>query len=397
MTKNNYWNDSVGYPQFIPINNEPYAQYRHTISTEKRDYRGQIILLPKSKGVTTSIKQSQILEYDVNIEEFEKSGFKIANLFISRGNRCSKTGYVQKCEVDKAVNFKPHYCGDPINCPICARARAKSNGRRLFHTLLAGTKHYIAHLVLTVPDSHPRGFQTLESRQEVYEWLYEQAKKFMDGHLKNYPYVAVVHSWASKNPLEKPHWHIHILVDLMKICNGKIIFGSGYRQKRELDGFRKTWSELIDISFKKSNVYWEYIESDHDGKLRHWCNYICRTGILDVNTFLMTHGDVDTLTDNEQEWYSFHIEPVKKRFRRVRWFGGLSDSTKRSWLLKIQSHIDLVNEAIRQDILESKRLFCWCCGAELDPSSWEWNKGLIPRQYFARSNDSWNGYKALVS
>lgn len=395
MTKNNSWNDSPNYPIFLEL--DPYAQYRHTINLGNSNFESKIIPLPKFRGYTTSIKQSQIFEYDGNIEDFEKSGFKIAKLFISQGNRCSKTGYTQKCKKDNAVNFKPHYCGDPIHCPICARARAKSNGRRAFHALRAGPKHYIAQLVLTVPRDHPRGFQTMDSRQEVYEWLYQQTKKFMDICLKDYTYFAGVHSWSSKDPLTKPHWHIHVLVDLIKFYDDRLILGSGYRQEIELEEFRKTWSELIGINFRKTNVYWEYIESDFDSKLRHWCNYVSRTAIVDINLFLQNNGDPESLTDQQKEWYAFHVEPVKKKFRRLRWYGGLSDSTKRSWLLKIRSHIDLVNEAIRQDILESKRLFCWCCGAELDPAAWEWHEGLIRRRYFAKSNDSWNHFRELVS
>jgi hypothetical protein len=390
----NLWNDPAGYPCFIENDNDPYAQYTQTIFSKGNN----LITLPKYKGFTTSKAQSQILEYDVSHEDFENSGFKIAKYFTAKGNRCSKTGYYQECKEDHAINFKPHYCADKIHCPICARARAKSSGRRLYHTLQVGSKHYVAQLVLTIPEWHPSSYNTREARKTVYEWLYSVANRFMNGWFKGYPYVAVIHSWHTNNPLQEPHWHIHVLINLMKLSKDKVVFGSGYRSPKEIEGMRRTWGKMIGIDFKDSNVHWEYCESTNEPKLRHWCNYVTRTAILDVNEFLMKYRrDVTEFTDYEKRWYDFHVEPISSHFRRIRWYGGLSDSTKRSYLLKIGSHIDLVNEAIKDDIKESRRLYCWSCGAELIPANWEWHQGLISRECFAKSNDHWYRYRDVVS
>jgi len=387
----NQWNDPINYPVFQPV--DPYAQYSHTNFNNSDK-----ILVNVSKGLYESSRaQTVISEFDVSEVEFNKSGYKIGDYFLQQGNRCSKTGYQQKCKIDGALNFKPHYCNDKIHCPICARGRARSNGRRMFHTLTAGKDHDVAQLVLTLPSWHPLAYNTREARRDVYEYLYRKAKEFMTAHFRGYPHVAVVHSWSSKNPLQQPHWHVHILVNLMKVCESKVIYGSGYRHPNNLDSMRHTWAVMLGIKKGESNLYWNYCSSRNQGKVRHWCNYIARSAVLDVNDYLLRHDNPETLTDDKQCWYDFHVEPVNKRFRRIRWYGDLSDCKKSKYLEAIGSHLELVNKAIKDDIEESKRLFCWCCKAELDPSAWEWHNGLIPRKYFAKSNDSWGMFRGVVS
>jgi hypothetical protein len=335
---------------------------------------------------------------------------------VNHGNRCSKTGYHQKCKCGE-TNFKPIFQKGKrhkIECAICGRARAKSTGRKGFYLFMAGPKHDVGQLVLTIPEDHLLAWNTMESREKAYNNFYALAKRFVDAYFKGCGYRMVVHSWSTKNPLDIPHWHIHILINLVKFVQGKPIICSGHRSDLEILGMRRLWADMLGIRLRDTNLYWAYAFTGRhdrwivkrDGSeqhikgietLRHWCNYDVRTAICDINEYLLKNDDPADLTPEQKQWYDFHVQPVKENFHRVRWFGGLSNSNRSAYLLKLGSHLDLVREAVRQDVEESKRLFCWLCHAELDPLGWEEHQGLIFRKNFAKSNDDWNRYRDVVS
>jgi hypothetical protein len=399
LTKNNPWNDPNNYPIFVESTN-PYAQYTQSIFSDSM----------------ASSDQTQISEYEISESELKKSGFQIAKYFVDRGNRCSKTGYIQKCSCGE-TNFKPRYgkgSKHKVECPICGRARAKSTGRKGFYLFMAGPHHYVGQLVLTIPEDHPLSYNTFESREKAFENLYALAKRFVDAYFKGCGFRMVVHSWSTKNPLCLPHWHIHVLINLVKFVQGKPIMCSGHRSDLEIRGMRRLWADLLSIPLHDSNLYYNFtFTGRHDRwiikahgpdqhikgveTLRHWCNYDTRTAVCDIDEWLKKNNDPSDLSPDQKEWYAFHVDPIRNNFHRVRWFGGLSNSNRSAYLLKLGSHLDLVKEAIRQDLEESKRLYCWLCRTELNPMGWEWHQGLICRKYFAKSNDDWNRYRDLVT
>lgn len=395
MTKNNFWFDEPGYPILLDNNSSHYVQYPQT-NFEKSS---QIILNAKNGTYTTPIKQTQFPEFEEISEELQKFGFELANYYVANlGNRCSKDGYFQKCECGK-INYKPHYCHDIHTCPICNRARAKTNGRNSFHTIMQLNPDYVGHLVLTTPPEHPICATRQSYREETENALRSLAAEFMATHFTGYGYMCAVHSWNSKKPLQGPHWHIHIIIPLVKIGeNNQIIHRNGYRSRLEFKQMRDTWRNLLGM---KNNVNLNYgftktsIEK-YTHKIRHWCNYIARGATVDINKYLLDKPETEM--DKERiGWFRFHTSKIRYHYSRIRSYGLMAACKRGGFLKACNSSLTVVHGNISLEIEESKKLYCWSCGAELDPRHWEWNIGHILRSNFARSNDNWDQYRDLVS
>lgn len=354
---------------------------------------------------TTSIQQTRISEFDYSSQDLQKYGFEVSDYLVSLGNRCSKTGYFQKCDCGQ-INFKPHYGKGALHkwtCPICARARAKSLGRTKFHTILALKPQYIGYLTLTLPHDHSmhntkdNGFL----REQTENYLREKSQQFLDHFFNGYGYYSVIHDWHSEDPLTSPHYHAHITIPLVKIENKKKVLANGYRSQDQLNEFREYWRQILGYPFEV-NLNYQFGTLKTTGKygiekLRHWCSYIARAPIIDVNEWLLQHGNPDTISYKQKKWFNFLTSQIRPNYKRYRGYGLLSEGKIGQFLKDCNSHLEIVHEAIRKEKLEAKKLYCFDCGIELSPKRWRWFDGFIPRVNFATSKEKWNRYLNLTS
>ena len=391
MEKNS-WFDELNYPYFGASH---YVQYPQT-NFEKSS---QIILNHNDGTVTTPITQMQFPEFDPISEELEIYGFDLNNYYVEHlGIRCSKTGYYQKCS-EGHMNYKPHYCHNKHVCPICNRARAKTDGRNSFYTIMALNPDYVGHLVLTIPPEHPIGATRQSYRENSENALRILAAEFMKAHFPGYGYVCAVHSWNTRAPLQSPHWHIHIIIPLIKIgVNGQIVHKYGHRSKLEFKHMRDTWRNLLGMK-NEVNLNYTFSKTSiekHTHKIRHWCSYIARGATVDINNYLLERPDTE-MTEDRIGWFQFHTDPIRENYKRIRSYGLMAECKRGAFLEACNSSIKIVQGNISLDIEESKKLYCYNCGAELDPYRWQWYDGFILRKRFARSNDNWEMYRGLVS
>jgi len=395
MAKQNQWFDESNYPYLQEHSSSHYVQYPQT-NFEKSS---QIILNGKNGTYTTPIKQMQFQEFDKIFEELQNYGFELAKYYVENlGNRCSKKGYYQKCK-EGHDNFKPHYCHDKHVCPICNRARAKTNGRNSFHTIMAMNPDYVGHLVLTIPPEHPICATRQSYREETENSLRSLAAEFMKAHFPGYGYVCAVHSWNSKAPLQGPHWHIHIIIPLIKIGKkGQIVHRNGFRSKLDFQIMRDTWRKLLGMK-NEVNLNYGFSKTSiekYTHKIRHWCSYIARGATVDINKYLLDNPDFE-MTDYRVRWFRFHTDPIRNNYKRIRSYGLMAECKRGAFLEVCNSSIKIVQGNISLEKEEAKKLYCYCCGAELDPYNWQWHEGFISRSNFAKTNDTWNMYTNLVT
>lgn len=370
-----------------------YVQYTQTIFSKPHAK----LLNTKNGAYVTSIDQTQISEFEKNLKELREFGFEIADQLVEISGRCSKTGYTQKCECGK-INFKPRY-SKGLNhkriCPICNRSRAKSLGRTKFIRTYGVKPDYVAHLVLTLPRDHVKHCTRNEYiwLNDTHEYLFSKAKQFIAHFFEGYGFDAKVHSWHSQNPLTYPHWHIHCIIPLVKVSNGKIIQKNGHVFKENLEEMRSYWKALIGWE-TEVNINYSFAkmrDEDFTHKIRHWYSYISRGAICDINEWLLEHPDTK-LSENRHRWFKFHTDPIKKHYKELRSFGSLAECNISKFLEDCDSSLQVVHEWIKQEIQESKKLFCCHCFAELDPRRWEYHEGFIPRANFAKSKEKWYRY-----
>lgn len=368
-----------------------YVQYPN--STYRKGYRD---FLDFSKQ--TIIDEAEIYS---NWDDLKKLGFRVDKYFVmEKGNRCSKTGWRHICSCG-AVNFRPKYCHDKHWCPICNRAYAVSLGCSVFHTLIGSRADYVAHLVLTVPEEHPFFKAELISKYEKEEGLRALAKKFMSANFRDYGYVCVVHSWATKTPIGYPHWHIHVLIPLIKFDENRkrIIRGNGYKAPLVLKELRISWRGILGWH-KKVNLNYRFSRTnDEEGlrKIRHWSNYISRGAVVDINKYLLEHKDFQ-ITTKREAWIRYHVDPIKKNYRRVRWYGIFSEFQRSRTLEKLGTFITVIQQRVIIEKLAAKKIFCWNCNDELprNREAWDWH-GFIEKKYFVKRLDIWDHYRDLIS
>ena len=393
--KNNFWFDEPGYPILLDVHSSHYVQYPQTNFSKSP----KIILNHKNGTCTTPIEQMQFQEFDAISEELLKYGFELDNYYVDHlGIRCSKMGYYQKCGCGE-TNFKPHYCHDKHVCPICNRARAKTVGRNSFHTIMSLNPDYVGHLVLTTPPEHPICATRQSCRENSENALRSLAAEFMAAHFPGYGYVCAVHSWSSKAPLRSPHWHIHIIIPLVKIGkNDQIIHRNGYRSLLELKQMRDSWVKLLGLK-SNADIHYSFTKTSlekHMHKIRHWCSYIARGATVDINKYLLEHENTE-MTKTRIHWFRFHTDPIRGNYKRIRSYGLMAECKRGAFLEACNSSLAIVHGNISLDKEESKKLYCWSCSAELDLRGWQWYDGFIPRIKFAKSNDSWGMFRELVT
>lgn len=343
----------------------------------------------------------QVDEPFLPVEDLVDFGFEVAEYFLRKGNTCSKTGWQTLCPECHTVNFKPKYCGDHVTCPVCNRAYSVSQGRELYYRLTAGCGHYVGFLTLTVSKDDLRfGNASLKDKLAAEDLLRKLANRFMKQEFNGFPYFSVVHCWNSRNPTLEPHYHIHILVNLAKLENGKVVLRNGFMTEERLEGLRGEWASFLGYPIADLHYAYAYSLDKSKrgiGKIRHWCNYIMRLPCVDLNKYLLETGRKE-LSESEEARYEFNLE-YPTHYRRCRGYGAFCGKGVNAYLLAVSGgtvNLQVVKEWIKDDIEEAKRIYCMSCANELTNAEWLPYSGHIPREYMAVHNDPWACFVELT-
>ncbi len=245
---------------------------------------------------------------------------------------CFSYGITEICNTCVSEIVHPVYCLDYKICAICNRIYSNKRGQRMYEKFdLLGTE-YMIHDVLTIPSDY---FSEELDKFYIVNECYRLALLFV------HEYYGVkacgvdkVHTNSTKDPLGKPHFHIHILISDKKYytISQKTLSGSehnvGFGKKKDIivyqdvQKMRDTWRKILGYH-SEVNLYHSY--SNKPGKKRHLCKYICRDSIYDINEFLWKKGKNYVLSPEEQQNYAYQMQN-KLYFKKIRYFGEYSDS-----------------------------------------------------------------------
>lgn len=213
------------------------------------------------------------------------------------------------------------------------------------------------------------------SKEEIYDKMFEHSNiwkreifdKKRKGKLQNrVASLNIPHSWSSKNPLSSDsHNHVHCIipelvfhpiVEKSQVPVKKIIIGTktesevkiimkksrkivGYskpkkiifhRSLEELKEMREVWAKTIGYD-SEVNIHWKYGNSRK--KLVHYLKYILRSYVQDLNKELIKNDEKKPLifSKAQNEIVQYHSS-FKTGFKRIRWFGYLSNSLRKGFL-----------------------------------------------------------------
>ncbi|MBA7583600.1 hypothetical protein ES708_25546 [subsurface metagenome] len=285
---------------------------------------------------------------------------------------CCIFGYRKMCTKCGSNIDVPIYCRDKNLCAICNARYSNKRGQKAYETFdLFGTE-YMIHDVLTIPAGY---FSKELDKFAIMNECYRLALLFVR---KTYGIKASgvdkVHTNSTKDPLGRPHFHIHILISDKKYytISQKTLSGSeydvGFGKKKNIKVYqdvqklRDTWRKILGYH-SEVNFYHQY--SNKPAKKRHWCKYICRDSIYDINEFLLKNGDNYQLSPGELKNYAYQIQN-KPYFKKIRWFGEYSCS-KRADLYYNMYQKNIENAYKKINYIE----VCPQCGEKLPEESGE--------------------------
>ena len=280
---------------------------------------------------------------EFKLEDILKNGIrerKENHRYISKKNdlgTCFIFGYERKCTYCNTKIVSPIVCNDKNLCAICNARYSNKRGLKIHETFDLFDTEYMIHDVLTTP----KGYFPVElDKFDIINKLHRLASLFIrEIYGEKAGGVRVVHTNSTKNPLAAPHFHIHILISDQKYSliyqetlsgdkNLKNIVGFGRKEvkvyQEDLQKLRDTWKKILNYP-GEVNLYHHY--SKLSRRKRHWCKYICRGSIYDINEFLLKKGDRYQPSPEEEQNYAYQVRN-KKYFKRIRWFGSYSDSKR---------------------------------------------------------------------
>ena len=249
-------------------------------------------------------------------------------------NSCSLFGYERKCSLCGVKIVSPIFCSDRKLCPICNARYSNKRGLRIYETFDLFDTEYMIHEILTTPKEY---FPAELDKFDIINKLHSLASLYIRERFgEKASGVSKVHTNSTKNPLGPAHFHIHILISDKKyysisqtsLSGDKQIIGFGKKEVRvyqeDLQKSRDIWGKILGYP-GEVNLYHHY--SKLSKKKRHWCKYICRDSIYDINEFLLKQGKNYQLSPDQEKNYAYQVRN-KPYFKRIRWFGAYSDSKR---------------------------------------------------------------------
>lgn len=293
-------------------------------------------------------------------------------------NDCCTRAYSLKCEGCDEVSHQVIY-GDGLRhkavCPVCSNNKAKSRARDAYHQIYGFDWQNLGTLELTTPSDFvdPSRLDDADHLLERQEYLFELVKEFMDYYYPSTPYLATFHHWHSKEPLEGPHFHMHLVFPRATYhhkVNPLVSDGSNFLTwitwlpaqipKEALIEMRRHWASMLGL--RDADIYYQFIKRLEPQRVMHRLRYMFRGYIEDVNKWLLGQlekGATAPANSYIQECCDWHLRDWHHRTRRYRMW---SPSQLAKWVDRQE-----IGERIERDEQESKRRYCRVCLTELPP------------------------------
>lgn len=290
-------------------------------------------------------------------------------------NSCCIYGYKKSCTQCGTEIVNPIYCFDKNLCAICNARYSNKRGLKIQETFDLFDTEYMIHDVLTTPKGYfPKGFDKFD----IINALHRLALLFIhEIYGEKACGVSKVHTNSTNDPLNGPHFHIHILISDKKyyqisqtsLSGSEFIVGFGKKEikvyQENLQKLRDIWKKILNYP-GEVNIFHKY--SKLSRRKRFWSKYISRDSIYDINEFLLKKGDKYNLSPEELKNYAYQVQ-TKPYFKRIRWFGSYSDS-KRADLYYTMNEKNIGNAYKQINYIE----VCPQCGEILPDSPGEFVK-----------------------
>ncbi|MBA7676647.1 hypothetical protein ES703_84891 [subsurface metagenome] len=219
---------------------------------------------------------------------------------------CFLYGIEEICTKCGTKVVHPVYCNDHKLCAICNRIYSNKRGQKIYETFELFKTEYMIQDVLTFPRNYfPRGLDKFDIINECNRLSLLFIREVYGEKACS---VRVVHTNLTKNPLGK-YW----------FGRKKVI-----KVYQDVQKLRDIWGKILNYP-GEVNLHHQY--SNKPSKKRHWCKYIVRASIYDINEFLWKKGKNYLLSSEEKQNYAYQMQN-KKYFKRIRYSGDYSDSKR---------------------------------------------------------------------
>jgi hypothetical protein len=300
---------------------------------------------------------------------------------------CVQTGHLYECEHDHTKVFDPYVCGEKNLCVICGHRYTQKlalYAKTLFNTLsLRLPDLYLSSIVFTLP-------------KQLWDVIdYTNFSEFNDVCLKTIKQyhkgvmpagVSASHTWHSQYPIgEKyPHGHSFWLNYGYDKKAGKFRMIDNFYDARKLRRiYRKNLKAAFGVNVPAVNLWIEYVKLDPSDarkcqKAWHMLSYAFRMPQKDATEFCrgvkwdnkarqykQVRDPITKLSQRQLEHLNYILNPPRN-WRRVRWYGWLSDSVKAHYLGLLGLSLDDVTPKKDDDDAE-KRIICPKCHRDCVP------------------------------
>lgn len=331
---------------------------------------------PAAKRSYCSIEHNRRLDdwdtHPAHPETFAEPCLTVAEALASRRDgkpRCASLSYGWDCPQCGGRAQKPRLCGNRWECPICARIYCSTEGRKIFTRLMSFRPRAVYFITLT---TDPLDIEEIWG-QALLAGDYDSIENSLQGMArelikrefgKGVAGISIVHNWATKDPLGRTHFHIHLIIPALRKENHGWVNLPAWIPPKRLETIKKAWGRSFGRTMPL-NVHFEYAREDSWGQIRHWINYSIRRPVLDVNEFLLKENlSYETLTQEQVKRFLSHISP-RPRFRRVRTFGFLAGGHIDKFLHSRGSCLDIAKNWASELAEEEGRIYCPHCHTDL--------------------------------
>ena len=261
-------------------------------------------------------------------------------------------------------------------CPVCSGSDSKRTAHKTFHELHGFKFKTMRMIDLTTPEDFipEEIYNDKEALDKKFKLLFEYVKQFMKKEFPNESYLATMHTWHSRDPLSKPHFHPHIEASCTEYHQDKegylsVINKNAPKSKNDLDRMRNTWQSILGYE-AEVNLHYSYAprrekfvgKRGYGGSKRimHRLSYCFRGFVEDVNKWL-TQNDVSVLDEEQEYWLKWHLQKWPRRTRR---YGAWSNSRQQQFI-----DMTVIEKRISNDQERTRKLYCPTCFYELEPKA----------------------------
>ena len=257
------------------------------------------------------------------------------------------------------VRYRAQGCGRREVCPACGSYRQMVLAKEAVETILlvleavarAGVtpECHGLKLVKTIPKELSRRIDA-KLQADVEGWgadindLFEASREFnRRWYGPGVAGVSALHLTGESAPTE-PHYHLtNYVLPVARDEDGRLIALEHWTPSDRLEAMKQSWASILNrrfgLSLKKADVQCGYLNSE--GKLNHFIHYLYRHPLADLwDGWQGINGDGDLIYEygkprkqkllsvNDMAEGAARLLALPTHFKRIRWFGPLSDGQR---------------------------------------------------------------------